>query len=835
MVASPAQAQEAPPPATGAASTITTDGSEFVALTPSRLLDTRVGQTTIDGVSAGSGALTGGQTITVRMTGRGGLPATGVGAVAINLTVTGPTGSGYVTAWPSGSPRPAASSINFTRGQTIANSLPVKVGNDGTISLFASNGTQLVLDLQGWTAKGTGTSSITVPVSTELYAGSDVREVVPTETGTEFVLDASQRPPVVGGHVAVGALGAAEQGVIGRVDAVTKLPDGSSKVRATTSSLDEVFTKVDVKLDENVQPLPQDGITPTASGAAALLAVPASAWNCRETGTGASRGSAELFTPNGLASPLDIELQRLKTVHVLDLGGPSRDPYFLLQLSGEAVARVGVEVKTGFSCELTPTWRRNHRLRFHVASIGPVPVSINLEPTLRFEVGAKARVGFEQRHYFSYTFERRGSAVPSFRRGGSSDAPTFSADASVSASLFLGGDLSVMFGGGRGSANAQAGIYGAFGPRVAIAAEASQPGCVSVYGEFTAEFGLRLELWAKRWDYQVANLSSTRQRVFGPYCIPSTGAGGATPVPDSGAPRGDGTAGGGVAGGTGSILLSQGPTAPDGFRYAVTLRGWPGSASVTLTCRDSVDSGGFYTFTLQTNAAGEAFTNQQCYSADGPDHWLTGGGTESNHVIWGPGSSPGGLGPTPPPAAPKIVMSQGGAAASGFWYATTLSGFPAGSQVALTCRDSADPGGFWNQTFTVDGNGNASDSTLCYSGDGPDHWVTGGGIESNHVAWGPGSDSPVTPTPPPAVARITLARGGAAQFGYWYSTSLSGFPAGSQVTVTCRDSADPGGFYNQTFTVDGSGNAGDSTLCYSGDGPDHWVTGGGVESNHVGW
>jgi hypothetical protein len=24
---------------------------------------------------------------------------------------------------------------------------------------------------------------------------------------------------------------------------------------------------------------------------------------------------------------------------------------------------------------------------------------------------------------------------------------------------------------------------------------------------------------------------------------------------------------------------------------------------------------------------------------------------------------------------------------------------------------------------------------LCYSGDGPEHWVTGGGIESNRVSW----------------------------------------------------------------------------------------------------
>ncbi len=87
--------------------------------------------------------------------------------------------------------------------------------------------------------------------------------------------------------------------------------------------------------------------------------------------------------------------------------------------------------------------------------------------------------------------------------------------------------------------------------------------------------------------------------------------------------------------------------------------------------------------------------------------------------------------------------------------------------------------------------------------------------------------------PPPRV--ISLSRGGAAPYGSWYSVSLSGFSPGSQVTVYCNDSRDRN-FYTQTFTIDGGGRAGDSTLCYSADGPDHWVTSNvGIESNHVSW
>lgn len=89
----------------------------------------------------------------------------------------------------------------------------------------------------------------------------------------------------------------------------------------------------------------------------------------------------------------------------------------------------------------------------------------------------------------------------------------------------------------------------------------------------------------------------------------------------------------------------------------------------------------------------------------------------------------------PPPSGPRISLSKAGAAPAGYWYSVSLTGFAPGTSIALTCRDSVDPQGFWSQTFTISGSGTAGDSTLCYSADGPDHWVTGGGYESNHVPW----------------------------------------------------------------------------------------------------
>ena len=58
-----------------------------------------------------------GSTTSVTVLGTGGVPASGVGAVAVHVTVTGATGSGYVTAYPGGGTAPTASTLNVTAGR----------------------------------------------------------------------------------------------------------------------------------------------------------------------------------------------------------------------------------------------------------------------------------------------------------------------------------------------------------------------------------------------------------------------------------------------------------------------------------------------------------------------------------------------------------------------------------------------------------------------------------------------------------------------------------------------------------------------------------------------
>ena len=127
-------------------------GPSFTGLTPGRLLDTRVPSGgTVDGESNGIGQLGSGTTLVLKVSGRGGVPASGAGSVALNVTVARPSQAGFLTVWPSGQLRPNASNLNFTPGQTVANMVIVPIGPSGAISIFNETGsTDVLVDVLGW-------------------------------------------------------------------------------------------------------------------------------------------------------------------------------------------------------------------------------------------------------------------------------------------------------------------------------------------------------------------------------------------------------------------------------------------------------------------------------------------------------------------------------------------------------------------------------------------------------------------------------------------------------------------------------------------------------------
>ena len=91
--------------------------------------------------------------MTVQVTGRGGVPPTNqVKAVMLNVTVTGTQGGGYLTLFPSNVSRPTASTLNFTKRSTVANSAVTAVGTDGAVKIYVSASTHVIVDVSGWFA-----------------------------------------------------------------------------------------------------------------------------------------------------------------------------------------------------------------------------------------------------------------------------------------------------------------------------------------------------------------------------------------------------------------------------------------------------------------------------------------------------------------------------------------------------------------------------------------------------------------------------------------------------------------------------------------------------------
>ena len=84
--------------------------------------------------------------------GHGGVPASGVSAVVLNVTVTQPKAAGFITVYPDGATRPLASNLNFVAGQTVPNLVVAPVGADGKVDLYngSSGTTQLVADVSGY-------------------------------------------------------------------------------------------------------------------------------------------------------------------------------------------------------------------------------------------------------------------------------------------------------------------------------------------------------------------------------------------------------------------------------------------------------------------------------------------------------------------------------------------------------------------------------------------------------------------------------------------------------------------------------------------------------------
>lgn len=115
-------------------------------LLPTRVLSTRRG----DHIGYSGKTPAAGATITLPVSAMPGVPAD-ARTLVLSVTATDARGAGFVTVHPGGTDRPDASNLNVEcGGQTVANAVVVPVGSDGTIRLYTSASTDLLVDVFGW-------------------------------------------------------------------------------------------------------------------------------------------------------------------------------------------------------------------------------------------------------------------------------------------------------------------------------------------------------------------------------------------------------------------------------------------------------------------------------------------------------------------------------------------------------------------------------------------------------------------------------------------------------------------------------------------------------------
>ena len=122
-------------------------GLAFYPVTPCRIADTRNAPGALGGPS-----LSASQTRSFLVPSSAcGIPSTAQ-AYSLNFTVVPPGVLGYLTAWPTGSAQPIVSTLNAPPGTIVANASIVRAGAGGGINVFATNSTDLIIDINGYFA-----------------------------------------------------------------------------------------------------------------------------------------------------------------------------------------------------------------------------------------------------------------------------------------------------------------------------------------------------------------------------------------------------------------------------------------------------------------------------------------------------------------------------------------------------------------------------------------------------------------------------------------------------------------------------------------------------------
>ena len=120
-----------------------TGGLHFVPITPCRIADTRNANGPLGGPSLAARA-----TRNFNVAGACQMPANAA-AYSLNVTVVPRGALGYVSIWPGGQTQPVVSTLNSLDGRVKANAAIIPAGARGSVDVFATDNTDVILDVNG--------------------------------------------------------------------------------------------------------------------------------------------------------------------------------------------------------------------------------------------------------------------------------------------------------------------------------------------------------------------------------------------------------------------------------------------------------------------------------------------------------------------------------------------------------------------------------------------------------------------------------------------------------------------------------------------------------------
>jgi YVTN family beta-propeller protein len=164
--------------------------AQFVAVTPCRLYDTRPQY-------GGSGPIPGGTSETFNLPqlaqSKGCADLSLAVAYSLNVAVVPHGYLGYLTMWPTGEDQPLVATLNSLDGRIKANAAILPARYQGAISVYVTNTTDVVLDIDGYFAPVSSSTLAFYPLSPPCRVADTRSSMFPPGLGTPHLSGGAQR------------------------------------------------------------------------------------------------------------------------------------------------------------------------------------------------------------------------------------------------------------------------------------------------------------------------------------------------------------------------------------------------------------------------------------------------------------------------------------------------------------------------------------------------------------------------------------------------------------------------------------------------------------------